>query len=291
MDLRSEVEGVFIIAKREALYHLKSLRMIIFGGILIAGMILMSRSMSIQPGMFLTGEEIYYTPDAALFASTFLFGFFASFFALLITYDDFSREKTANTLQFLLMKPLHYTSIVMGKFLGAFFAMCVPVIMVTLGSVAVISMSSGQNPTASGTLGFLLCLMLSIGICILFQQSLSIVFRTSTTSVIVGITVLGFFSLFWQPFIVYMGVEVGALDNMWAFTMSEQGEAFLEQAALLNPFPALGLSTFSNSMAVFLSDESFVSIPRWLPPVVLFLWFVLFLLLSTFLFNRISRKI
>jgi len=300
-DLKEDARGALIIAKRELYYHVRSLRLILFGAVLSVFIILFALMASSQSEFLVAGTD-YYAPDAILFSVSFIFGLLSAFLAVILAYDDMTRERVNHSLELLLVKPVSYSSIVLGKFLGTFFAMALPITIVTLCSVLIISLTSNQSPTVAGTLGFLFCILASVAICILMQQTLSMVFKTSSTSLLVGIIILVFFMMFWQMLIQYIATALGLEPNLLLLpegmiggsniAMKQRTEAFMEWIALLNPFPSLGFSIFINSMGIFLvPGESFVSMPRWLPPVAFLLWLVLFFAIATVVFKRLVRKL
>jgi ABC-type transport system involved in multi-copper enzyme maturation permease subunit len=304
-DLREDARGAFIIARKEFYFHLRSLRLILFGAMLSVVVLLFALVASTQQDVLTQGINAY-APDAILFAVNFVFGLLSSMIALVIAYDDMTRERVGRSLDLLLVKPVNYNAIVLGKFLGTFSAMALPITVVTLGSVAIISLTSRQSPTVVGTLGFLFCLFISVSICILMQQTLSMVFKTSTTALLVGIIIIFFFMIFWQSMIDYISTSMGLRPDLVALpeqvlpllnandmALKERTEAFMEWISLLNPFPSLGYSSaFLSSMGVFLmSGESFVTMPRLLPPAVLLLWLLFFFFLATLAFRRMVRKL
>lgn len=299
-DFKEDARGALIIAKRELYYHIKSLRLILFGAALALIISVFALLVSSQPEELLQGTN-YYAPDAILFGVNFIFGMLSAFLAVILAYDDITRERVNHSLELLLVKPVSYSSIVAGKFFGTFFAMALPITIVTLCSVAIISLTSGQSPTAAGTLGFIFCLLTTVAICILMQQVLSMMFKTSTTSLLVGIIIISFFMVFWPIVVQYISTLIG-LDPLLMnipesflgesqVALKNRTEAFMEWAALLNPFPG-PLSVFTSSMGAFLMpEEGFITMPLWLPPVVLFLWSILFFIIAMVVFKRMVRNL
>ena len=294
-NFKGNLRGSSIIAKREFFYHLKSLRMIFIGLFLAAVTIGFARWGSMNMEMLLLelmgdGTSVVRGPDAVLTLIAFPFGIISAFMAILLAYDDISRERTNNSLHYLLLKPVNYWSIVLGKFLGTLSAIATPVIVVTLASVVTIAYTSGQNPTLKGTFGFLLCVILSISICILFEQTLSMFFKASTTALLVGIVALIIFSIVWIAIPFWIASAMGIPFDLLAGP-SSAFEAFTERIALFNPFPALGFSSYILAISAFTSSEEFISIPKWLPLASLVLWLLLFFSLAIYSFYRMARKI
>jgi len=295
-NFKVNLRGSSIIAKREFFYHLKSLRMILIGLFLAVVTIGFARwgSMDIEtllPELVGDNSSPIRGPDAVLTLIAFPFGIISAFLAVFLAYDDISREKTNNSLQYLLLKPVNYWSIALGKFLGTLSAIATPVIIVTLASVFTIAYTSGQNPTLKGTLGFLLCVILSISICILLEQTLSMVFKTSTTALIVGIIILIIFTIIWLFIPLWIASAIGIPFDLLAGSNSAF-EAFVEKIALFNPFPVLfGFSSYILAISAFTSSEEFISIPKWLPLVSLILWLLLFFFLAMYSFYKTVQKI
>jgi len=296
-NFKANLRGSSIIAKREFFYHLKSLRLVIIGLLLAAITIGFARygSMNIRELLpdIVGGESSssYYAPDAVLTFVAFPFGIVSAFLAIFLAYDDISREKTNNSLQFLMLKPVNYWSIALGKFLGTLSAIATPIIIVTLASVFTIAYTSGESPTLKGTLGFLLCILLSISICILFEQTLSMIFKTSTTSLIVGMIVLIIFTIIWLFIPFWIASAIGIPFDIFSMESNSAWEAFTEKISLFNPFPALGFSSYTLAIGAFTSSEDFVSIPKWLPLVSLILWLLLFFFLAMYSFYKVVQKI
>ena len=293
-NFKGNLRGSSIIAKREFFYHLKSLRLIIIGVILAAITFFVAKYGSLNPELFFSmngqSSPAYSHPDKVLRAVAFLFGVITAFMAIFLAYDDISRERTNSSLQYLLLKPVNYWSIVLGKFLGTLSAIATPVIIVTFLSVITIAHFSGHSPTLKGTFGFLLCIILAISICILFEQTLSMFFKTSTTALIVGMIVLIIFTIAWIFIPFWIASAIGIPFDLLAGPGSAF-EVFAERIALFNPFPALGFSSYTLSIGAFTSSEEFVSIPKWLPLVSLVLWLLLFFFLAIYSFYRMARKI
>jgi ABC-type transport system involved in multi-copper enzyme maturation permease subunit len=292
-NFKANLRGSSIIAKREFFYHLKSLRLVIIGVVLAIIALLIAKYGSMNIEMFLPtdGESspTYSAPDTVLNAVAFFFGIISAFMAIFLAYDDISRERTNNSLQYLLLKPVNYWSIVLGKFLGTLSAIAAPVILVTFASVITIAHFSGHSPTLEGTFGFLLCVILSISICILFEQTLSMIFKTSTTALLVGIVILIVFTIVWMGVPFCIASAIGIPSNI--FAPSIEFEAFTEKISLFNPFPALGFSSYTLAIGAFTSSEDFVSIPKWLPLVSLILWLLLFFFLAMYSFYKVVQKI
>lgn len=282
---REDLRGSFIIARRELNANIRSARMIILTLLLALIVVTISWLFGSTMGTWIAQvssdlKNQPYGPDVLLATVAFFMGISCAFFSLFFAYDDISREKTSRSLQFLLLKPIDDRAVMLGKFLGTFSTVAIPVVAVTIVSVLIIWYTSGQSPTVLGTLGFLLCIFLVIGICISFEHSLSMVFKTSTSSLIAGLASMLVMTSFWQ-------LIVGAI----ALATKNMNPAFMEKTALFNPFPAMGNCAYIYAVTLFTGGEELTAIPSWLPLLALFLWFLLFLGLSIFSFKRMVRKL
>jgi len=282
---REDLRGAFIIARRELNANIRSARMIILTLLLALIVVMISWLFGSNVGMWIaqvSGDlnTQPYGPNVVLGTVAFFMGISCAFFSLFFAYDDISREKTSRSLQFLLLKPIDDRAVMLGKFLGTFSTVAMPVVAVTIASVLTIWYASGQPPTIAGTLGFLLCIFLVIGICISFEQSLSMAFKTSTSSLIAGLAAMLVMTSFWQ-------LIVGAI----AIATNNLNPTYMERVSLFNPFPAMGNCAYIYAVTLFTGGEELRSIPSWLPLLALFLWFLLFLGLSVFSFKRMVRKL
>lgn len=282
---REDLRGAFIIARRELNANIRSARMIILTLLLALIVVMISWLFGSNVGMWIaqvSGDlnTQPYGPNVVLGTVAFFMGISCAFFSLFFAYDDISREKTSRSLQFLLLKPIDDRAVMLGKFLGTFSTVAMPVVAVTIASVLTIWYASSQPPTIAGTLGFLLCIFLVIGICISFEQSLSMAFKTSTSSLIAGLAAMLVMTSFWQ-------LIVGAI----AIATNNLNPTYMERVSLFNPFPAIGNCAYIYAVTLFTGGEELRSIPSWLPLLALFLWFLLFLGLSVFSFKRMVRKL
>src|SRR5207237_3006120 len=75
-------------------------------------------------------------------------------FAVVVTFDAISKERVQGTLDLLLSRPASRVGTLLGKFLGTFTAVAVPVTLVTLVGIAVLTAVSGKGPTRGFALAF-----------------------------------------------------------------------------------------------------------------------------------------
>lgn len=184
----SHLEALWIVAQRELVEHLKSKRLLItsslYFGFMILGLILFANVPGMREG---GGIEAL---DILMFLHQYFPGFvFVSLLAIILLADTISGEWKDRTLILLFTRPISRWTALTGKFAGGVLALYVVtfagLIVGFVGGMFLGGLPSGSDWGAffQGT-GWLLVALLGPAAFGLF---LSVVFRSPTTSFIVGV--------------------------------------------------------------------------------------------------------
>jgi ABC-2 type transport system permease protein len=210
--------GLWIVARREFTSNLRSVRMLIL--MLIFSLLVL---FTVYVGSLLFGvtgpiqglEENALSQGPTvilLFVSEFI-GFIGPIIALGLSFDVIVKERVQNSLALLVSRPVSRRAIALGKFLGIFAALAVPVIIVNLISVGLAIMLSGKGIGIDQIAGFLLLTLVFLATYLAIGQLISSLTRTTTTAILAGIGVWFFFWLFLTIVQVILNAEVVSLFN------------------------------------------------------------------------------
>jgi ABC-type transport system involved in multi-copper enzyme maturation permease subunit len=111
-----------------------------------------------------------------------------SLVALLFGFDLVSREREAGTLKLMLSNALPRSTLMAGKWLGSFFSLAVPFLLITLIGIALLSLSPSfrLGGAAAGRLAFLLGLSLAyIALFLSLGLLVSALTRRSSSSLVI----------------------------------------------------------------------------------------------------------
>ncbi len=144
-------------------------------------------------------------PDIVLSIIAALSGFIVSLFAIILSFDAVSKERVQGTMDLLLSRPASRTGILLGKFLGSFAAVALPVTLVNLGGIGVISAVSGKSPTGSFAAVFLGLSLLLIAIYVLVGLIFSTFAKSSGTAILFGVMVWLLFNLLYPILVFILG--------------------------------------------------------------------------------------
>jgi ABC-type transport system involved in multi-copper enzyme maturation permease subunit len=147
-----------------------------------------------------------------LFVSEFI-GFIGPIIALSLSFDVIVKERVQNSLALLLSRPVSRRAIALGKFLGVFAALAVPVIVVNLVSIGLAIVLSGKGIGIDQAAGFLILTMMFLATYLAIGQLISSLTRTTTTAILAGIGVWFFFWLFLTIIQVILNSDIISLFN------------------------------------------------------------------------------
>jgi len=193
--------GIYVVAKREFIMNLKSVRMIILMIIFSLFVLFAAYVGSFffgfigdVPG---TGDNVEKGPVIIAFFVVQFIGFIGPIIAIALNFDIIVKEKIQNSLNLLLCRPISKRSIALGKFIGVTGALAVPVIFVNLVALLIVMVISGKMIELIQIFGFLLLTMMFLAIYLALAQIISSVVKTTTTAILGG---LGIWFLFWLFF-------------------------------------------------------------------------------------------
>ena len=225
---------------------------------------------------------IFSGPDNILFFLAYGFmGLFGPMLAIAMSYDALAKERLQGSLELLLVRPASRTGLAVGKFLGTFISVGLPVFGVCLAGLAAISGVTGKWPDAGFALTFLWSTLGLLATYILIMQIFSTFVKSPGTAILSAIMVWLIFNLIWN--VVVLVVQA-------AFAIQGGTEAaFLLSAvsALFNPTGVYQL-VLSGALPPSISSGSAggYGLPDWSGPVAMLLWVAALLVLAVLLFRK-----
>jgi ABC-type transport system involved in multi-copper enzyme maturation permease subunit len=223
-------------------------------------------------------------PNALLlFLGVALMGLFAPIIAIAMSYDAVAKERMQGSLELLLARPASRTGIAVGKFLGSFLSVGLPMLGVLLGAVAGVAATSGKWPDAMFTLAFVVGTLGLIAIYVLLMQVFSTLAKSAGTAILSGFVVWIVFNIVWN--LVLIAVEA-ALNieggTPAAFTLSAITTLFnpngVYQLTVTTFVPASALGLFGTTGGG--------SLPDWTGPVTMLVWIIVLLILAVAVFRK-----
>jgi len=219
-------------------------------------------------------------PDLVLFIIASLSLLVVSIFAIVVSFDAVSKERVQGTMDLLLSRPVSRTGVLLGKFLGAFAAVALPVTLVNLAGIGAISAASGKSPTGSFAAAFVGYSLLLIAFYVLLQLTLSTLAKTSGNAVLFGV-------LLWLLLNIFYNLIVFLLQTFAFGGDFAAGYKFSQYASLGNPSAVVGvlisLAAPSNLFDGGLGGSVVEASAAGAAAVV---WFVLLLALALWTFHR-----
>lgn len=181
-------------------------------------------------------------------------------------------------MDLLLSRPASRTGVLLGKLLGAFGAVALPVTLVNLGGIGVIAAVSGKAPTGGFALAFIGGSLLLIAFYVMIMLIFSAYARTSGTAVMFGFLVWLLLNILYSIVTSLVGAALFGSDPAAYFRYSQV-------VGLLNPSSVCGLliSLAEPPSVVGMSGTALDPIVVGAAAVV---WFVVLLALSLWTFHR-----
>jgi ABC-type transport system involved in multi-copper enzyme maturation permease subunit len=115
--------------------------------------------------------------------------------AIAVSFDAIARERAQGSLELLLARRVRRDGILIGKFLGAFGAIAVPVVGVLLAGIAVVTSLSGRPPTGTFALAVFGASLFLIAVYVLLMLLFSALAKSVGTAVVFGVVTWLFFNL------------------------------------------------------------------------------------------------
>ena len=220
-------------------------------------------------------------PDFVLFFVAYsLMGIFAPIVAIALSYDALSKERAQGSLELLLVRPASRSGLAVGKFLGTFLSVGLPVLGVAVGALVGIAGVTGKWPDAVFDIAFLLGTLGLIAMYVLIMQVFSTVAKSSGTAILSAILVWLVFNLLWN--LVY--VIVSAVLNIEGGT---QAAFNLSTVMLLfNPTGVFQLTLAAYLPSSLAGAGGSYQIPDWSGPVAMLVWIAALLALAVLAFKK-----
>ncbi len=217
-------------------------------------------------------------PDLVLSIIASLSFFIVSIFAIVLSFDAISKERVQGTMDLLLSRPSSRTGVLLGKFLGAFLAVAIPVTLVNLAGIGVITAASGKGPTGGFAAAFLGVSLLLIALYVLIQLIMSTLAKTSGTAVLFGVLIWLLFNFLYTVVTIVVQSTVLAGDPAGAFR-------FGQVAGLGNP-TSICQMLVALAAPQDLSGLFTTSLDPAMPGAAAVVWFVLLLVLALWTFQK-----
>lgn len=218
-------------------------------------------------------------PDTVLLLIAGLSALFISIFAIVVSFDAISKERVQGTMDLLLSRPVSRTGVLLGKFLGSFGAVAVPVVLVELAGIAAITAASGKAPTGSFAAAFIGLSLLLIAFYVLIQLTFSTLAKTSGTAVLFGVLVWLLLNLLYPILTFMLGSAIFAGNPAGQFRFSQA-------AALGNPSDLYSILLAHAAPGDLFGAIGGTAVEASVAATAAVVWFVLLLALALWTFNR-----
>ncbi len=220
-------------------------------------------------------------PDVVIYVVAFsLMGFFAPVIAIALSYDALSKERAQGSLELLLVRPASRTGLAVGKFLGTFLSIGLPVLGVAVGTLVGLATITGKWPDLAFDVAFLLGTLGLIAMYVLIMQVFSTVVKSSGTAILSAILVWLVFSVLWSIVNLLvqavLGIETGTAAyydlNTVMLLFNPTGVFQLTIAAYLPPSLAEVAGSYQ--------------LPNWSGPLAMLVWIGALLVVAVLAFKK-----
>jgi Cu-processing system permease protein len=219
-------------------------------------------------------------PDFVLAIISSLSFIVISIFAIVLTFDAVSKERVQGTMDLLLSRPSSRTGVLLGKFLGSFGAVAVPITLVNLAGIGMIAAASGKAPSSGFAAAFVGVSLLLIAFYVLIQLIFSTFAKTSGTAMLFGILV-------WLLLNLLYSIVTNVVGSL-LFGGAEQAAAFFrfEQVAGLGNPSAICSMLLSLAAPAGVPGVTSTSLDAATVGAAAVIWFVVLLALALWTFHR-----
>jgi Cu-processing system permease protein len=192
-----------------------------------------------------------------------------------MSYDSISRERATGSLEMLLARPLSRPGLAVGKFLGAFVSVTLPLLIVAPAAILAIHVLTGNWPGPAFSAILLLGTVGLAALYILVGEMFSALTKTSAGALVSAAFVWLLFSFLWSPATVGMQAVLRMDSSFPGFP------TFSTMAALFNP-----TGVYNVVVLAFLPGSSgpgFGSVgglPTWMAIVAWLVWFLVLMALA-----------
>ncbi len=227
-------------------------------------------------------------PDFILFFIALTFGtLLLPIAGIALGYYSVSKEKVGGSAELLLYRPASWRAVAVGKFLGVFTAIALPVAAVILSGVLIIIAVTGTWPTAMVTLGFVVFSLFILAVYILLMQSISTVAKTAGTAIIFGILLFFLFSFLWSVVVFLVTTLVGApFGSREYFVLASYLGLGNPSSIYGNLFILVAPEGFEVIAAFAGISGSLFALPNWVPAVSAAVWLAVLFLLFLEIYKR-----
>ena len=223
-------------------------------------------------------------PDALLlFLGVELMNIFAPIIAIAMSYDAVAKERMQGSLELLLARPASRTGLAVGKFLGSFLSVGLPMLGILVGALAGVAAVSGKWPDATFAAAFVVGTLGLIAAYVLIMQIFSTLAKSAGTAILSAIVVWFVFNIAWS--LVFLAVVTAFHiegGTPAAFALSAATSLFnpnLVYTLLVTTFmPASALGLFGTTGGG--------SLPDWVGPVAMLVWIAALLVVAVVVFRK-----
>lgn len=221
-------------------------------------------------------------PDSVLFFLISIMSFFAPIVAIAVSYDALTKERAHGSLELLLVRPSSRTGLALGKFLGAFASVALPVLGVSFIALAVISLLTGGSPDATFTTTFLVGTLALLATYILIMQVFSTVVKSSGTALLAAVLTFFVFTVIWGVVFFLITVALGVQPGSQAYFLANS------IASLFNPNGVYQLTLYPAVPDYVLGGLGFLifGLPTWIGALASSVWIASLLLLAIYAFRK-----
>ncbi len=201
--LSQNLKSISVITWHEFKYNLLSTRMMVFAILFGFGTIGSGVGFSyliIQDQTDVLNGLIYSEPEEVLMAVAAFVSYLGALMVIALAYDSITRERIQGSMDFLLTRPVSKRGIILGKFLGLWFAILTPIFLVMVVTIGLVAYLLEDLPTFTSIAAFFILTALFIGIYINFQQMFSSMSKSITEALITGILIFILYTMFWMIF-------------------------------------------------------------------------------------------
>lgn len=278
----------YVVAKHEFVVNLKSTRIIVLSAILALtvlggayGLAVISKDPALAP-IEKVGQVLSEGPDTVLFVSVSLIALVGSIAAITLTFDGIVKERVFGNLDYLLSRPLSRRSLASGKFIGTIAAFAVPVIPICGLALVIVTNVTGRAPSGTMVIGYVLLTLVFLATFILLQLIVSTLSRSIGTSVLYGIVLWLFFTLFWSLVPLATAHVLGFnVDPTLGDTSAY--EHLQTRLDMLNP-----IGVYDLAMGKLAGGNAATpGMPYWLPFLAMALWLIVPFVVLMFTVERI----
>lgn len=149
--------------------------------------------------------------------------------AIAVSFDAIARERAQGSLEVLLARRVRREGVVLGKFLGAFTAIAVPVVGVLLAGIAAVTSMSGRAPTTVFAVAVFGASLFLVAVYVLLMLLFSTLAKSVGTAVVFGVVTWLFFNLLFSFVTTFLMLSMGG------FYYSSEFYTTLLTAYLLDP--------------------------------------------------------